>query len=73
MKNIINTYEAKIEVINSEIERMHDFSNWTQEMIQREELLESRYRFCKMRVDSIEEMLRPQLDRWEVSVASNTI
>jgi archaellum component FlaC len=53
----INTYRSRKQEIYAEIDKMHECSKWTQEMEERQEKLENKYKFLSMRIEEIEEMI----------------
>jgi len=54
----INTYRERQKQIFAEIDKMHETSNWTQEMEEREEKMDNKIKFITMRIEEIEEMIR---------------
>jgi len=53
----INTYRSKQEQILAEMDQMHQSSNWTKEMEEREEKLNNKFYFLRMRIEEIESMI----------------
>ena len=53
----INTYKNKQEQILAEINQMHQSSDWTKEMEEREEKLNNKFYFLRMRIEEIENMI----------------
>ena len=53
----INTYRNIQEQILAETNQMHQSSNWTKEMEEREEKLNNKFYFLRMRIEEIERMI----------------
>lgn len=53
----LDTYRNRQQEIFAEIDKMHETSKWTQEMEERQDKLDNKLKFIRMRIEEIEEMI----------------
>ena len=55
--SILEYYKTRQQLVLNETYEMHEHSNWTQEMVEKEEFLNKKYYWLRNRIENIEEMI----------------